>query len=87
MYIATLTCLYASFRGSFLIVPPVRSSDHYSLAPLLLTVFQYSPFHSGEEALGKDARVLALIALTEKWGSSSPPPTETDREFCTTDAL
>lgn len=71
MHITTLTCLYALFRvadtrGSFLIVPPVKSNACYSLAPLFLTGFQYSLFHRGEEALGKDARVLALITLIEK---------------------
>lgn len=71
MHITTLTCLYASFRvvetkGSFLIVPPVKSNACHSLAPLFLTGFQYSLFHRGEEALGKEARVLALITLIVK---------------------
>lgn len=71
MHITTLTCLYVSFRvaditGSFLIIPPVKSNACYSLAPLFLTGFQYSVFHQEKKALGKDARVLALITLIEK---------------------
>lgn len=92
MHITTLTCLYVSFRvadttGSFLIVPPVKSNACYSLGLLFLTGFQYSVFHREKKAPGKDARVLALIILIEKWGSSKPLPAETDREFCSTDAL
>lgn len=58
MHITTLICLYASFRvadirGSFFIVPLVKSNACLSLAPLFLTGFQYSLFHRGRKLLGK----------------------------------